>query len=197
MFYDFNDFNNFININLTGLIDYQPNFLFSQCATPPQSFNTFMFPLAFNTARCQNTDTFERTTEKKGTSTDPFVSYNKKNGEKLSLYIKMHATGFSGGCAKACSDALVATKLSNGQRGHAWQMIKILRNNTHFKEVPISSITDTASIPKGAILVYGKGVCGYSKTYGHVEVAIGNGKAASDGIHNIKKGMPSAVFVPV
>ena len=46
------------------------------------------------------------------------------------------------------------------------------------------------------ILVYDKGACGYSKEYGHVEVSIGGGQAASDGIQNIK-GKPSALFIPV
>lgn len=128
--------------------------------------------------------------------TGPFGSYNSQKGKSLSSYIKSHATGFNGKCAKFVSDALEATRMSNGKRGDGYMMSGILRQNPNFKEVPVSSIKDIASIPEGAILVYDKGVCDYSKDFGHVEVAIGGGKAASDGIQKIK-GMPSALFIPV
>lgn len=122
-------------------------------------------------------------------------NYNKVVAEKLSKDIKAHASGFKGHCAEFVSNALKREKLSNGQRGHAWQMKDILRENSKFKEIPISCIKDITSIPKGAVLVYDRGACGYSKTYGHIEIAIGGGKAASDGIQRIK-GLPSALFVP-
>lgn len=188
----FSNFYSLINSTFAGFGNYTPDFELPQWFSQP----TFTPTFDFSQCRFSNTDTFERTIVKKEENKDPFAAYNKTNGEKLSSYVKTHATGFDEGCAKAVSDALVGTKLSNGQRGHAWQMKNILRNNKHFKEVPVSSVTDTTSIPKGAILVYDKGACGYNKEYGHVEVTIGNGKAASDGIHNIK-GMPNAVFIPV
>lgn len=198
----FYDFYNYINTSLTNFSACSSDFSFPQ-------WDNFKFPewkevsacyptFDFSNCMMPNTDTFvfSKQTNETKQKQSPFAGYNEATGEKLSAYVKKHAKGFSEGCAKAVSDTLAKTGLSNGKRGHAYQMNSILSNNTHFKEVPVTSIKDTTSIPKGAILVYDKGVCGYNKEYGHVEVAIGNGKAASDGIQNIK-GMPSAVFIPV
>jgi uncharacterized protein YraI len=55
-----------------------------------------------------------------------------------------------------------------------------------------------ASVPSGAVLVWRAGQCGYSAQHGHIEIAIGGGRACSDFCGTIKKGcgMPD-VFVPI
>ena len=170
-----------------------PTFDFDTNNTPPNWVcqSTPMFDFSQN---CVVGDSFKRCSTK--TNGNVFAKYNKTLGEKLSSYTKSHATGFKHSCAEFVSNALEKTHLSNGQRGHGYEMKNILRKNSHFNEVAVADIKDLKSIPKGAILVYDKGACGYSKEYGHVEVSIGGGQAASDGIQNIK-GKPSALFIPV
>ena len=55
---------------------------------------------------------------------------------------------------------------------------------------------DLSSLPAGCVLVYDRGVAGYSSKYGHTEITLGDGTAGSGGItHNIRQG--ARVFVPV
>jgi uncharacterized protein YraI len=60
------------------------------------------------------------------------------------------------------------------------------------------SSVSLASVPPGAILVWRPGQCGYSSQHGHIEIAIGGGRACSDFCGTIKRscGMPD-VYVPV
>ena len=70
-----------------------------------------------------------------------------------------------------------------------------LVRNKNFKEVSAKNI-DLSSLPAGCVLVYDRGVSGYSSQYGHTEITLGNGTAASGGItHNIRQG--ARVFMPV
>ena len=51
-------------------------------------------------------------------------------------------------------------------------------------------------LPAGCVLVYEKGVAGYSSQYGHIEITDGNGNAYSDGkTRNIRPG--AKVYIPV
>lgn len=54
-----------------------------------------------------------------------------------------------------------------------------------------------SSIPVGSVIVWRPGQCGYSSQHGHIEIAIGGGRACSDFCGRIKTGcgMPE-VFVP-
>ncbi|HEY8077382.1 MAG TPA: hypothetical protein VIF62_24820, partial [Labilithrix sp.] len=52
-------------------------------------------------------------------------------------------------------------------------------------------------IPLGAIVAWRPGQCGYSAQYGHIEIAIGGGRACSDFCGNIAHGCGAPdVFVP-
>lgn len=127
--------------------------------------------------------------------TGKLSDYNSEKGNKLAQIALSHASGFNKQCAKYVSDALEEAGLSNGERGHAYQMRGILRNNDKFKEVKVADV-NWENLPAGCILVYDKGAQGYSEEYGHVEITTGDGRAVSDGItNNIKK--PSAIFIPV
>lgn len=126
---------------------------------------------------------------------DSEIKYNASKGRRLAKYMADNATGFNHRCAGAVSDGLEQTGLSNGRRGNGCDYYDILSSNSNFKEVSLSSV-DYKNLPEGYILVYDCGESGYSDEYGHVEVSLGNGTAASDGItHNIRK--PSAIFAPV
>ena len=75
-------------------------------------------------------------------------------------------------------------------------MPKILRKNKKFKEISPSEV-NVEDLPAGCILVYNKGVQGYSPKYGHTEITTGDGRAVSDGITNNLYKTPSSIFVPV
>lgn len=124
------------------------------------------------------------------------IEYNSKKGYKLADYIQRHARSASGGdCALFVRRALEATGLSNGMRGDAWEYINILSHNPNFKEIDARNMK-TSEIPVGAILVYDRGVSGYSTRNGHLQVKLANGAAGSDFItNNIKPG--ARIFVPV
>ena len=99
-------------------------------------------------------------------------------------------------CAKYVSDAIEDSGVSV-TRGHAYQMIDNLRNNSHFKEISITK-DELKNLPAGCVLVYPKGSAGYSSEYGHIEITLGNGKAASDFINdNPKYASNMKVFAPV
>jgi hypothetical protein len=53
-------------------------------------------------------------------------------------------------------------------------------------------------IPRGSIIAWRPGQCGYHSTYGHIEIAIGGGRACSDFCGTIKRGCGAPnVYVPV
>lgn len=123
------------------------------------------------------------------------VGYNEEKGLKLAQAVKMNATSFKGHCARSVRKALEECGLGTGIRGDGHDYAYILSNNKNFKEISTSNL-DLSDLPAGCILVYDKGVAGYSSKYGHVEITLGNGQAASDGItSDIRQG--ARVFVPV
>jgi hypothetical protein len=65
-----------------------------------------------------------------------------------------------------------------------------------FSPLPKVNLND---LPKGAIIVWPRGMCGYNKTHGHIEIVIDDKstRACSDFCGSIKKtcGTPD-VFVP-
>ncbi len=137
-------------------------------------------------------DTFTRTTPNKSVNLE---GYNATKGEKLAKDALSHSVGFTHHCARYVSNALERTGLSNGLRGHGYQMAQILRSNDNFKEISIGNV-DYKNLPAGCILVYNQGSQGYNAEYGHVEIATGDGRCVSDGItHNVRK--PDAIFMPV
>ncbi len=148
------------------------------------------------------------------TSTNPFSSnysfntstkyrslndagYNSQLANRLAQDIASHVcSGSTGYCAKYVSNSLERLGIS-GARGDAWQLKNSLRVNPHFKEIDVASV-DVKKLPAGCILVYDRGAGGYSRKYGHVEITLGNGKAASDFINNnIVSTSNMTVFVPV
>jgi len=123
------------------------------------------------------------------------VGYNSEKGGALAKKVAGNAVGFTGYCARYVRKALDSTGLGTGERGDGYQYGDILSRNPNFKEVSARNI-NLSSLPAGCVLVYDRGVAGYSKKAGHVEVTLGNGQAVSDGVtNNIKNG--ARVFVPV
>lgn len=193
--FSFNNFSLF-SPSLFNFGNFATNFSFQMPTFNWNNINTGSLwnqtPMSFNTNFSVG-DTFQYQNKKK--SSINISDYNSSKGNKLAKDALNHKVGFTHYCSRYVNNALERTGLSNGQRGHGYQMTSILRNNDNFKEVSVSSI-DYKNLPAGCILVFNKGAQGYSKEYGHVEISTGDGRAVSDGItRNIRK--PSAVFVPV
>jgi peptidoglycan hydrolase-like protein with peptidoglycan-binding domain len=81
-----------------------------------------------------------------------------------------------GSCALGVNNALAAVGV--GGRGHAYQKAEMLARDPHFREVNLSA-GDLPNLPRGAVIVWGRSG---AKPYGHVAVALGDGREASDHI---------------
>lgn len=145
----------------------------------------------------QNVDTFTKTSNidysKDNLSLD---GYNAFKGERLAKVALSRSVGWTGYCAAYVKSDIQAAGLGPYKYGHAYQMSKILRKNSNFKEISPEEV-DVAKLPAGCVLVYNKGVEGYSNKYGHTEITTGDGRAVSDGITKNLHKKPSAIFIPV
>lgn len=88
-------------------------------------------------------------------------------------------TATVGYCAKSVNKVL--NSLGVGGYGHAYQKANQLADNPRFKEVSVRP-DQLNQLPRGAVVVWGRSE---QKPYGHVTVALGNGKEASDHIQNL------------
>ncbi len=189
-----------ISMFTSNMWNSMPVFNFQNTFTLP-SFDFSSINLFNNNISWNNNfsfgDTFMRSTSSNKISNKGAISldgYNQNKGKMLASDALSHKVGFTKRCATYVSNALERTGLSNGSRGHGYQMAGILRKNKNFKE--ISTSLDYKNLPAGCILVFDRGAQGYNATYGHVEISTGDGRAVSDGVtKNIKK--PSAIFMPV
>lgn len=123
------------------------------------------------------------------------VGYDKNKGEKLANTAAKNTVGFTNQCASYVKTAIQNSGLGAYEYGDAYEYANILKRNKNFKEISTNGL-DLSTLPAGCVLVYDKGVAGYSSKYGHTEITLGNGQAVSDGVtNNIRQG--ARVFVPV
>ena len=123
------------------------------------------------------------------------AGYNAAKGSKLASIAAKNAVGFTGYCAKYVKKDIQEAGLGRYQSGHAYECDEMLDNNPNFKEISTAGL-NLKDLPAGCILVYNKGVAGYSSKYGHIEITDGNGGAYSDGkTTNIRPG--AKVYLPV
>ena len=87
-----------------------------------------------------------------------------------------------GKCALGVNNALSANGVAG--RGHAYQKAEQLARNGKFKEVAISR-DQLDNLPRGAVVVWGRS---QAKPYGHVTVALGDGREASDHVQRMIMG---------
>ena len=104
---------------------------------------------------------------------------------------------FTRACARYVQTSLTVAGLDDNipRVGSAYQMTASLRNNNNFTE--ISSSTNLKDLPPGTVIVYNRGVQGYSSVHGHVEIITKDGRAVSDGITDNLYKKPSHIFIPV
>lgn len=140
------------------------------------------------------------------------LKYSSSKGHKLSNYVGSRAGKFIGMCSNRVANGLQGTRLGNERMPSACQMDDALRwdissgKNDNYREIKITSKEDLDNLPAGCILVYEAGARWgngskehYNNKDGHIEVTLGNGTAASDGITRNIKYTPGqmSVFVPV
>lgn len=193
-----NYFNNWLtpNLNYGYQIPIMQQSLFSlnynNRAINPKTGNN-----ALNEVQKTNTDTFIKSSSinyaKDNLKLD---DYNAFKGERLARIALNNSVGWTGYCASYVKSDIQAAGLGPYTKGHAYQMPKILRKNPNFKEISVNNV-DVSKLPAGCILVYGKGVEGYSDDYGHTEITTGDGRAVSDGVTKNLYKQPSNIFIPV
>ena len=205
--------NPFMNYNLTppslNLMDYNidTSFMYNRMLTPP-SLDSLFSTMPATVTKPQTTAALpspEKLNQKYAkafsTKTDyESISkfYNAQKGQNLSQRALSDANSNSlGRCAAYVKDAIANCNMGSYEQGHGYQVAGILKNNKNFKEINVAP-NDLNKLPAGCVIVYNKGAAGYSSQYGHVEITLGNGNAASDFVnHNIRPSEDVTVFIPV
>lgn len=137
----------------------------------------------------------KRKNKKKVNNSLESAGYDAKKGQRLARTAQQSAHGFVGKCATYVKKDIERAGLGKYQYGHAYQCDDILDANPNFKQISTDGL-DLKDLPAGCILVYDRGVAGYSASYGHIEITDGKGNAYSDGkTKNIRAG--AKVYVPV
>ena len=186
-------------------------------STNTTSINNAPISTSFNktTSSISATTKRDNQTPKTSTKTTGLLGeYNANKGNKLAN-IAMHNAGyiidsstkkitsrtkdpdkFTSYCTRYVKAAIRDAGLGEYYNANsAYQMTSYLRKNDNFKE--ISSSTPLKDIPAGCILVYDRGVGGYSSEDGHIEIKTNDGRAVSDGITDNLYKRPSHIFMPV
>lgn len=124
------------------------------------------------------------------------VGYNATKAQNLAAAASKECINrFDGKCARHVKNSIQNAGLGAYQPGHGYQMDTVLGKNKNFKQISAEGI-DLKKLPAGCVLVYERGVSGYSSEYGHVEITLGDGTAVSGGrTRNIRPG--AKIFVPV
>ena len=139
-----------------------------------------------------NSKVSSKTNEKQN---DVFAGYNSQAGKTLAEYALNNSHEPHNQCSGHVNRAIQAANLGIATNADAYEMIDVLNQNSNFKSIPKD--TDIKKLPAGCIVVYDKGVAGYSDDFGHIEIAYGDGRGISDGITDEIKPNPSAIYMPV
>jgi hypothetical protein len=132
--------------------------------------------------------------------------YSSARGNKLaSTALRVDGQPAGGWCAREVSDSVVMSGIipsgKTWQRGNAIDISEYMVANPGYTSgVGFQRINVAANdIPKGSIIGWRRGQCGYNSKYGHIEIAVdsSSSRACSDFCGSIKKtcGAPY-VFMP-
>lgn len=178
------------NYSNTPAYSYYSGSLFGYSYFP----QTYSIPGLFFSSYKLNDKTYDYKSSSKLTALSN-AGYDASKGNRLAEIAKNNSVGFIGQCATYAKKAIEKAGLGKYQYGDAYQCDDILRKNSNFKEISTKGL-NLKDLPAGCVLVYERGVSGYSSQYGHIEITDGKGHAYSDGkTNNIKDG--AKVFVPV
>lgn len=110
------------------------------------------------------------------------VEYDAKVGHEVTTYALNKARNKSDGdCALFVSNAFEKTGNDIG-RGDAHEKNDKIEElaSDRFTKIKLDAPDDIRKLPAGSVVVYEKGACDYSETFGHVFIATGNGRGVSD-----------------
>ena len=184
-------------LNGINLNSYNTGYSYPLFSWNNMNFSNFnyLFDFSFNKTKSIKSDLFNIDNTSSNISLLKSIGYDSTKGDRLAKIAKKNASGFSGNCATYVKRDIAAAGLGKYEYGHAFQCDDILRKNPNFKEISTVGL-DLKTLPAGCVLVYERGVAGYSNKYGHIEITDGKGNAYSDGkTRNIGPG--AKVFIPV
>ena len=121
--------------------------------------------------------------------------YNAVTGNRIAdaAYAIATRRNTTGRCYTAAADAIESVTGPFLWGSSAYQAADQLRASSWFTEV---SVGDLRQLPAGAVVVWGRG----SSAHGHISIALGNGREASDHVANQMTyhygGAPARVFYP-
>jgi len=121
--------------------------------------------------------------------------YNSIKGNRIAdeAYYEARSRNTVGWCYNAVADAVERITGPFLWGSHAYQSASQFASSTHFYE---SFNNNLRALPAGAIVVWGKG----SSRSGHISVALGDGREASDHIASQMTyhygGAPARIFLP-
>lgn len=96
-------------------------------------------------------------------------------------------------CLRGVNDAMESIGIPVKREAAAYMALDDFRNNKRFQEVKMPK-EKLSSLPAGAVVIWNKGS---GLPYGHISVALGNGKEASSVIRNqLKLNTDYHVFLP-
>jgi len=124
------------------------------------------------------------------------LGYCANAGLKLAQQAVNSVVGFIGKCARYVKNAISRAGMGKYESGNACDMVSIMRRNKKFKEISPNGV-NLKTLPAGCVLVYSRGVAGYSSKYGHTEITTGKGTAVSDGVTRNLHRKPTAIFMPI
>jgi len=123
--------------------------------------------------------------------------YDPSFGQAIARDVKGEANrrGTVGNCYNAVADVIDRSVSKFLSGGHAYMSApQLAARKDLFREVPPN---DLSKLPAGAVVVWGKG----SSKSGHISIALGDGREASDHIapqmQSHYGGAPARVFLPI
>lgn len=139
-----------------------------------------------------------------GGQTQTSGEYNATRGNKLaSTANRVNGQPSRGACALETSNSVERSgTVPSGRwrRNHAWLLANGMKNDSAYqRSVGFKSKTGmgTRQAPKGSIIGWRPGQCGYNRTYGHIEIiANDSGRACSDFCGQVKTCEAGAIFIP-
>lgn len=128
-----------------------------------------------------------------GPTVDPGSIQGAGWGADLARYAGSHANGPGGYCYKWVAQALAKFGV-NVHGASAYMGADQLAKNPKFREISVKP-QDLPKLPAGAVVVWNKG---NGHEHGHISIALGNGKEASDKIRTqiTNYGTSVRVFIP-
>lgn len=164
--------------------------------TLSRSVFVFVFAAAATTAACTVDDAEEAATSSSA------LEYNSSSGNRIAdTALRVNGRGSGGMCLSEVQNSLERAgvrafprlpgavnlddfMMRQGGGLSAWGFEKQSR-----------AIDD---IPRGSIIAWRPGQCGYHSVYGHIEIVVGGGRACSDFCGTIKRGCGSPnIYVPI